>query len=161
MMVARGNRNRSEWTSVGLVLVVGIILGVLAERSAQPILSAHWNAAGPIQDAAGSPPHAMGGPDSLYASASALGRDPFRAPAAPRPERQAALRDPAPKVTGPPVVRALLYDNVNPTVQIGVGGMTSGWLHTGDNFEGWTVVEINPTSVRVSRDGESVVLPSS
>ncbi len=160
-MGARGKESRSGMTSAGVVLVVGVILAILAGRSVQGVLSVRMTGDPPAGGAAGSAAAPVGDPDNSVASATVSGRDPFRPPPAPRPEGQASVRQPVQKVTEPPVVRALLYDNVNPTVQIGIGGETSGWLHIGDLFEGWTVVDITATSVRVSRDGESVVLPSS
>ncbi len=160
-MGPRGKDGRSGWTSAGLVLVVGVILGILAGRSVHGVLSGRLTWETQARGGAGSAPAPAGDPDTLLASATVSGRDPFRPPQAPRPEGLVSARQPVQRVTEPPVVRALLYDNVNPTVQIGIGSATSGWLHIGDLFEGWTVVEITATSVRVSRDGESIVLPSS
>jgi hypothetical protein len=59
------------------------------------------------------------------------------------------------------VLRALLFDDVRPSVQLGVGGSTSDWLHRGDRFRGWQIVEINAKSVTVSTGSETVVLRSS
>ena len=154
---------RSGWATLGLLLAVGLVLGFLADRAVRTVLAGHRGATESVAEPAGSA--ALRTPateDSLLALATPGLRDPFRAPPAPRSDRTVAAPSQAPsQLTGTPVVRALLYDNVNPTVQIGIGSVTSGWLHAGDLFQGWTVVEISSTSVRITRNGESVVLPSS
>ena len=58
-----------------------------------------------------------------------------------------------------PVLRAFLYDDRQPTIQVAIGELTSGWLRAGDKFQGWTVTDINATAATLSRNGQSVVLP--
>lgn len=80
-------------------------------------------------------------------------RDPFRAPSAARATAAdvAAREAAAPAAPAPlPVLRALVYDNVKPAVQISVGENVSRWLGKGEAFKGWIVLEINPASVRVT-----------
>jgi hypothetical protein len=103
----------------------------------------------------------LAGKDSLLASASirAPGRDPFQAFAAARSEQRMVA---APAVAPPavPAVRLLLYDHTNPIAVLSVGSETSERLQQGDRFQGWEVVAIQPGSVTVSRNGETLVLTS-
>jgi hypothetical protein len=76
-------------------------------------------------------------------------RDPFRE--APRHITTRIPRAaPAPVPPLEPVLRALLYDNMKPAVQISLGKSVSGWLAQGEKFSGWTVVEVKPGSVVVA-----------
>ena len=156
-----GGLRSYRWT-LALVTGVCIVLGVFVVRAVRVVSGTRWTS---VEQPAG-----MRGSgatieaalkDSLLASANLTERDPFRPPPASRRDRPSTPRNPSTYPTETPVVRALLFDSENPTVQIGVGSQTSGWLHTGDRFQGWTVVEISPASVRIARNGESVVLPSS
>ena len=97
--------------------------------------------------------------DSLLAQARPGDHDPFRAPQLPdRVFSPTRATSPGPEV--PPVLRAFLFDNVNPSVQISQGGETSEWLHRDDSFRGWTVIDLQSNSVRISKGGKSVVLPA-
>jgi hypothetical protein len=99
--------------------------------------------------------------DSLLVQARSGDRDPFRAPSVPSPILTGARRvSSEAAVEAPPVLRAFLFDNVNPSVQISQEGATSEWLHRGDSFRGWTVVDLQSESVRISKGGKSVTLPA-
>lgn len=154
---------RSSWATIALVAAVGVILGLVATSSVRSVSAGFGKvAAQPGSPTDSASPSALAARDSLLAGARAGARDPFRAPTAPQSQTDGtSVRKQETALAGTPVMRALLYDNVNPLVQIGIGSVTSGWLHKGDRFQGWTVVEINSTSVRLARSGESVVLLSS
>jgi hypothetical protein len=96
--------------------------------------------------------------DSILSTTEACDRNPFSAPRArrrtPPPVRQ---QDPEPE-EGPPSLAALLYDNVEPAVQLKYKSSVSTWLRKGDSFRGWVILEISPNSVTILKDGESVVL---
>jgi hypothetical protein len=96
--------------------------------------------------------------DSLLVRARPGERDPFRGP-----ELSDRAFSPARAISqgpeAPPVLRASLFDNVNPpSVQISQEGETSEWLHRGDSFRGWVVSDLQPDSIRISKGGRSVVL---
>lgn len=88
---------------------------------------------------------------------ASLPRDPFGGPSAQRvrvAESDAgdevaqaieAPRKPAPDAV--PALKALVYDNVRPSVQLACEDAISPWLGQGDTFKGWTVLEIGPGSV--------------
>ncbi len=99
--------------------------------------------------------------DSLLSAVSLLGSRSIPRRAGAKSDGGVAPRATPSEARTPPDLRALLYDNVNPSVQLSSGATTSGWLHKGDSFLGWTVVEITATSIRISRGGESIVLTSS
>ncbi len=89
-------------------------------------------------------------------AAASLPRDPFRGPSA-QPVREndgaavqtaEAVATPAkPATASVPALRALVYDNVRPSVQLACEDAISPWLGQGDTFKGWTVLEIGPGSV--------------
>jgi len=102
--------------------------------------------------------------DSLVAAAAPSERNPFgdpprpRRPRVERPRTQAPARPPQPVEETPPALRTLLFDRVNPSVQLRDASHSSGWLHVGDTFDGWLVEEILENSVRISKGTRSVVL---
>ncbi len=90
----------------------------------------------------------------LRRAAASLARDPFRAPSAQRtfdgsaaPAHTAQAQNVATAADAVPVLRALVFDNVRPSVQLACEDATSPWLGQGDTFKGWTVLEIGPGSV--------------
>ena len=148
---------------VALLLVVGIVLGVRSEAAIRAVLSFKGATSVTADSQVARTKELsekMESRDRLLDGAVVGPRDPFHAPPAPQ---QAVKQVRAPKPVPPvqPVIRAFLYDNVNPSVQIGVGAEVSGWMRKGDSFQGWTVVEITNTTVRVSRSGTSLVLATS
>jgi hypothetical protein len=94
------------------------------------------------------------------------GRDPFLETKVNKPKAKpkstgsnSAKPKPAkPKKQVPPVLRALLYDTVNPSVKLSEKGAVSGWMYVGDEFRGWTIDFISSNSVTVSKNGKVVVL---
>lgn len=81
-------------------------------------------------------------------------RDPFRAPSAQRARGNddgavavASATPSAPAADAVPALKALVYDNVRPSVQLACEDAISPWLGQGDTFKGWTVLEIGPGSV--------------
>ncbi len=57
-----------------------------------------------------------------------------------------------------PELGALLYDTINPQVQLRISGQASGWMSEGAAFQGWVVETIRPDAVTVQRQGERIVL---
>lgn len=163
-MSAETKRHLSFWIALGVLVVVGVVLGIRSKQAVTAVLAAKQSGI-EVRDPSLRQRLAevdkMRDRDSLLATALPTSRDPFRkARSAPRSQTR-PVRDKTPEVSGTPSLRALLFDNVAPTVQLSVGSVMSGWLHKGDSFHGWTVEEITSSSVRVSRDGSSIVLPSS
>ena len=98
--------------------------------------------------------------DSLVETAllDASLRDPFAHSVRTRaPRRTAKVPRQAARLVEP-LLTALIFDNVNPTVQIRVGGERSDWLRTGDRFRGWQVAEIDASSVKVKKGDREIVL---
>jgi len=100
------------------------------------------------------------------AAAVMTGRNPFTGakkvitkpkPADPGP-KLTMPDDPKPPVLNPPSLRALLYDTVHPSAKLNRDGEVSGWLHVGDEFRGWVIVEITSNAVTVKKDGQTRVL---
>ncbi|MBC8423610.1 hypothetical protein H8E07_05765 [bacterium] len=98
--------------------------------------------------------------DSLVACALLDGklRDPF-AQETRKPSTRRTVKAP-PRVARliEPSLAALIFDNVNPTVQITIEGERSDWLRTGDQFRGWQVAEIAAKSVKVKKGDREIVL---
>jgi hypothetical protein len=160
-MTNGARQHRSFWIGVVLLLLVGVFLGIRAGRAVHAVLGDGETSVEPVAAAVGTAAAFDGVKDSLLAVAVMHERDPFRDPPPLRAEGVVNRAAPPPVAKAPPDLRALLYDNVNPSVQLSQGTTTSGWLHRGDSFLGWTVLEITPTSTTIARGGESVVLTSS
>lgn len=148
---------------VTLLIVAGVVLGVRSVAGVRAVLSfkvATALVADPQVAKAQALSETTDSRDKLLDDAVVGPRDPFHAPPAPEPVIK-QVKTPKPEPPVHPTIRAFLYDNVNPSVQLGVGAEVSGWMRRGDSFQGWTVVEITATAVRVSRSGTSLVLPRS
>jgi len=163
-MAARDQRNHRFWLGFALLVVVGVFLGLKVHQAISLVLGAKYNAS------AGSGSRSTvekdllaqaAGRDSLLKEDDSFPRDPFRSPSTSTVSRRQTPQPQQETEAPPPVLRALLYDNVNPSVQLSVGSMTSDWLLEGDTFEGWVIEGIGPDSVRLSKDDESVVLSTS
>ena len=102
---------------------------------------------------------ALAARDSLVATATTAGRDPFQPP---RPRVAAAPRSPAANREAPlpeaPRLQAVLFDSTSPLVKLVMGDKVSDWLHTGYIFQGWTVVSIGETTVEVHDKHRTVIL---
>ncbi len=94
------------------------------------------------------------------------GRDPFgeapRKKVEPKPKdtgsESTIPKAPKPKKVIPPTLRALLYDTVDPSAKLSKKDKVSSWLHVGDEFQGWRIVEISQNTVTISKNGKSIVL---
>ncbi|MBM3285859.1 MAG: hypothetical protein FJY88_00690 [Candidatus Eisenbacteria bacterium] len=162
-MTAATPSGRSFWVGIALLLSGVAFLAFRGGSAVTAVLDAgrgsHQKSL-PVAAGVSKTPAGWAQRDSLLAAARLGDRDPFRPPTAPRGE---VARDRArkPDDGDAPSIGALLFDNINPAVQIRVGGETSGWLREGEEFRGWVVDDIRPTSVKISRGAETVVLPSS
>jgi len=159
--VSASNGNGGAFWPVFGLLVLGVAL--LAIRSAQTVESVLAASRRPAAASIAPAPASMGTGllatrDSLLAESRRGPRDPFRPPPPPprTPERR---RPPAEPTPVRPEMRALLFDKVEPSVQLRVGAAESGWLHQGDSFQGWTVVAITASSVELHSGKQTVVLP--
>ncbi len=92
----------------------------------------------------------------LRGAVANLTRDPFRGPSALRTyagdndagaEVVRTAEAPKPVADAVPALKALVYDDVRPSVQLACEDALSPWLGQGDTFKGWTVLEIGPGSV--------------
>jgi hypothetical protein len=99
--------------------------------------------------------------DSLLAAAHAGDRDPFRDPAPQWSSLGNAWAAAPPKAEAAPVLGALLYVEENPCAQLRIGPESSDWLHKGEVFHGWTIIEISRDAVTIAKNNETVVLHSS
>jgi hypothetical protein len=145
------------------VLCVGVaVLGLRSERTIASVLAGAWGDSAGHQSSQATPSATslqLQVKDSLLVQARIGERDPFKPPVvkrAPTRKRRPAPPKPEPK----PSLQTLLFDNVDPSVQLRLGGEPSGWLHVGDKFSGWTVVEITATSATIVKKDQSVVLHS-
>lgn len=147
---------------IGVMLVLLAILGVRSTSTVKAVLTPLAGAAAaPALDApTGLDLAALGVRDSLIDSAAPGRRDPFRESYDPQPraERSGVSREEEPQRVKPSLC-ALLFDNVNPTTQVSIDGVRSGWLRQGDEFQGWRVAAITKDSVTVTKGDESLVLP--
>jgi hypothetical protein len=155
------NGRRALWAAYGLLVAFTALLAIRSERTIAAVLAGASPKAPPaaaVAERTGSSADIVADRNHSIASAALGERDPFRSP--PPPARSGTApgsidADPA------PILRTLLYDRVSPSVQLSIGRSTSGWLRAGDVFRGWVVVEIMPTSVRISKGDRSLLLTSS
>ena len=157
------NGQRGFWFGFALLVLVGVFLGLRAGGAIRAVMGGRqWALSSEAgSGAVGTGTQGAAVKDSLLSAVNLSNRDPFRYASAPRADGGAAPRATPSEARTPPDLRALLYDNVSPSVQLSSGAATSGWLHKGESFLGWTVVEITATSTTISRGGESIVLTSS
>ena len=149
----RGRGDPSFAFGLGALVLVSLLIGIRVGETVRDVLGGPRSASSAF--AALSPP-AIAPIDTASAPDAVPLRDPFRRET-PAPKRRPV--DPAP--TKPPVLptlRSLLFDETNPTVQIMVGAAVSGWLRPGETFQGWQILEIGPTSVRVANNGRMITL---
>jgi len=157
-------RGWTEARTTFLIIAISVLyLGVRSQRAAHGV------------HAAPDPRHAAAEDSSLAAIRADLRRtasaesllanhpdalaDPFAPRAALSRAPIAATPAEAPVVV--PTIGGLVFDADAPVVQLRVGGHRSDWLLPGSVFEGWRVLEIRPTSVRLERNGRTVELSSS
>jgi len=149
---------------IGIMLAVVLLLGMRSLQTVNTVLSDSH----PIDEPAvvhkklvGDDLKGVTQRDSLIAIATldASVRDPF-GPAAVEPKPRKRSRAPRPVAARvvEPLLAALIFDDINPTVQITVGKKRSDWLRAGDLFQGWQVAEIDARSVRVKKGDKEIVL---
>jgi hypothetical protein len=164
--VARGwGQGRLLWMICVALAIFGALLGLRSERAVSSVL------AGPGFDILAAGTQSGGIPDldrlavkdSLLAAAEPSARDSFSdPPPPPRPARKATPSKPKTVVVPQPPqphLQALLYDHVDPAVQLRVGGKTSEWLSVGADHGGWKILEITSGSVVVTHSqGDTLTL---
>ncbi len=157
----RSRPSRVTGTTLFL-LVAAVLLGWRAERAVNAVQASGVLRSTSIPKASEDPvlEHVLSS-DSLLAAIVPITRDPLRPPPLPSSSGRSVATAPAPSGDdrAAPQVRALLFDRVRPSAQIEVGETTSGWLHEGDSFSGWTIARIQTDGVRIERGGESLLLP--
>jgi hypothetical protein len=152
------------WIAVGLLAVVGVFLGARTEHAVGLVMArGHASVAQPVSGSDLSARiGAMAAKDSLEAAAQPGERDPFRDPPArtPRPASGAVAGRPPAEVAATPAARAVLFDRVDPRVQLSLGSEVSAWLRPGDTFQGWTVVRITTATITLAQGEQQLTLPS-
>jgi hypothetical protein len=154
---------RSAWIGYAALALALLVLGAQVRQTVLTVLSARGGAGGVGAAAtdSGTPGwRSVAERDSLVDRARMGPRDPFR-PAAVRAAVRAPGAAPAPERAPDPKLGSLLFDNVAPSVQLTIGTRRSGWLRTGEVFEGWRVVEISRVLVRVTDGTRTLVLAAS
>lgn len=145
--------------ALALIMLLVVGLGVRSGKTVDAVLTYQPDTVGSVAAPAigdGIDLDAVARRDSILAATSVQDRDPFTAlAAAPKPKPKRVRR--APKIVNP-TLNALLFDNVNPMVQISIAGERSGWLHKEEEFRGWRVTRIAKDSVEVRNKKRSVVL---
>jgi hypothetical protein len=147
---------RVWWTLLvlSLVIVAGRSLlaaqGALRPTAPRADFAAGGNAVNPVTQSAQI--------DSILAAVSPPPRNPFAAPPPPpTPARVRGAADPA--LEAAPRVVLLMEDVGGATVQIEVGGETSGQMKAGSTFRGWTVQAITAAGVAVVKGNRQLLLP--
>jgi hypothetical protein len=146
--------------SFGALLVILILLGLRSYQVGTLVLPSGTpqTTGAAVAQEADSPLLSVAHMDSILSTTESCDRNPFSAPRGrrrpPPPPRQV---DPEPE-EGTPSLAALLYDNVEPAVQLKYKTSFSSWLRKGESFRGWVILEISPNSVTILKDGEYVVL---
>jgi hypothetical protein len=156
------NGRRALRAAYGLLVLLTALLAARSERTIATVLAGGPPRTPPataVAERSGSGATIVAERNRVIATATVGERDPFRPP--PASARPGGASPGSIDSDPTPVLRTLLYDRVRPSVQLSIGRVTSEWLHAGDVFRGWVVVEILPTSVRISRGDRSLVLTSS
>ncbi len=154
--------DRRAWIGFAVLLVLVALLGLRSRQTATTVLRAETATAGSAVRSTEDPHGLMeiARRDSMLTAARATRSNPFRrgrtvAPVAQTPQPE---NTPAPEKPTEPRLLTLLYDDVGPCAQITIGSDRSGWLHEGEEFQGWNVDEIGDMAVTVSRAGRRLVL---
>ncbi|MCK4412108.1 MAG: hypothetical protein KAY32_01055 [Candidatus Eisenbacteria sp.] len=150
--------SRGFWISLGVLVLIGVFLGARSWGAVRAVLAIQQESS--MNQATDEVPwtsHAavISYKDSLLANVVVAQRDPFDNP--PVEYRPRVEIDPEPLVREP-LLRAILYDTVNPSVILSVGSASSRWLHEGESFLGWRVADIASTAVTVTHGDRSAVL---
>jgi hypothetical protein len=157
---------RVSWIAIGLLALTGIFLVARTEHAVGLVLARrHTEPAarpGPGSDIPALN-KAQAAKDSLLTTAQPGERDPFRDPPPPRPVTppHGPVISPSQVQAEPtPVALGVLFAEVDPRVQLGVGPEVSAWLRPGDGFHGWTVVGITPATITLAQGERQLTLPS-
>jgi hypothetical protein len=140
--------------STGLLVASLVIVGFRAQRTSAltPYSNPDAVAQSVIPKKSSSYPA-----DALSSERPTPARDPFQYPESAIPRKQPV--EPVEDKTQPlPELGALLYDTINPQVQLRISGVSSGWLSEGAVFHGWVVEAIQRDAVTVQKQGERIVL---
>lgn len=153
-----------RFTQIGIAVMLAL-LAILGLRSAGTVRAVLAPIAGPTATAEAAAPagvniSALCRRDSLIDEAVPGRRDPFRTASAAGPRLGRVVSGgEAASPAAKPGLCALLYDNINPTAQVSLDGVRSGWLRPGDEFQGWRVTAITKDSVTMTKGAESIALP--
>lgn len=143
---------------LGVLLVVLLILGVLAFRSVSVVLSQPDNYSEVAVSADSSLISELltivDQKQTMLMQVESTGRNPFKDPP-PKYIKQAEVQLQPPDVV---LLKALLYTEESPCIQISVNGSRSDWLYLGDVFHRWTVEVITSKSATLSKDNQSITL---
>jgi hypothetical protein len=153
-----GHKPNVFWIGFGILLLLTVLLGLRSERAISSIIASVEEVDAGPQDTSplnrSTQAEEMKRRRGFLATALPAERDPFRAtpkaPPSPAPE-PGETRPPVQKYPDVPSLRGFLYDNVSPAAKIQVGGRESSWLKMGERFQGWTISDFSPNSVRVSK----------
>lgn len=151
MRSRRKSRNGIGSLAAVLLLAAGVYLVVRSLAAADAVLSP---AVGPRASSPGvgtSPAAEAKARDDALRDVGTPSRDPFHLPA--RPVAATRRPDAQTRPDTPPDVRLVLFDQVDPEVQLSSEGGISGRLRVGQSFEGWTVTSISQSAVVVMKDG--------
>lgn len=151
MRPRRKSRNGVGSLTALLLLAAGIYLVVRSLAAADTVLSP---AVGPRASSPGvgtSPAAEAKARDDALRDVGTPSRDPFHVPE--RPAAATSRLDTRPRSGTPPEVRLVLFDQVDPEVQLSSEGGISGRLRVGQSFEGWTITAISQSAVVVMKDG--------
>ncbi len=168
-MTFEPGKTRSILIGLGLIVAVGIYLGFRNNGAIKTVEAVQVAPVEQLNFPSNSMPDTamVSEKSSLIRLAFARERDPFSDPpklkSKPKAEsgKSGGTSKPAkprPKKITFPSKRAILYDTVSPSVKLAIKGIVSEWIGLGESFEGWTIKEITPRTVTVSRDGKDVVL---
>lgn len=162
-MSAKSNETKVFWLGLGPLVIVGLFLGFTAAGSMRGVLQSRAVVGSPSAEASGASGQGkslLAEKDAQVAAAAPGDRDPFRDPPPLRSAGVPASRAGQQETKEVPICSGLLYDNVSPLVELTASSGSSGWLHKGDTFLGWTIVQISAKSVTIAKGSESVVLRS-
>ncbi len=161
--------SRAFWVLCTLLLLIGVYFGIRGRNALEKSSLVTTSSAENLRTESTSwmPDTILINQKASYLKQSTnTGRDPFADPpkAKPKPKsgksgsKSTKPKAPKPKKLHPPTLRALLYDTVNPSAKLSTKKAVSGWLHVGDEFLGWTIIEISSKTVTVSKNGKTFEL---
>ncbi len=164
-MSAQTPQPRVSWIAIGLLVLIGIFLAARTEHAVGLVMARrHAGSVAPLAPSSDLSARisAQAAKDSLLSAALAGERDPFRDAPAHRMATTPGTAAGSSAAQGElaPVARAVLFDRVDPRVQLSVGPQVSAWLRPGDRFKGWAVVRITPATITLAQGEQQLTLPS-